>query len=93
MVREPFSCLLLTIFNKRLLFRWILFRARQRVATSEQEMRAQSQYGQLPLCFGKELKKSLILNFPSLNCNKPALAVQLTLYLYNDWSEIWLLDS
>ena len=51
MVSEPFSCLLLTIFNKRLLFRWILFRARQRVATSEQEMRAQSQYGQLPLWF------------------------------------------
>ena len=50
MVSEPFSCLLLTIFNKRLLFRWILFRVRQRVATSEQEMRAQSQYGQLPLC-------------------------------------------
>ena len=26
--------------------------------------------------FGKNLKKSLIHKFPSLNCNKPALAVQ-----------------
>ena len=52
-------------------------RARQRLATSELEMRALSQYGQLPECFfGKELKKPLTLNFQSLNCNKPALAVQ-----------------